>query len=128
MLVSLTIKGQKNISGYYSSKYSHLELYPFHLQLNDDSTFIYVYNGHMIKDKSNGMYRLTKEKFIHLEYDEMELDSVELVAKTFALRVRPVKMRYKSRKLYILDANNSIDKRNYLVKRKGRSLPPDKDE
>lgn len=122
-LFIFTAKAQKKVTGYYISKHTS----EFQLELYENLTFLYTYNGTMgLRDKGAGSYKVSGENYIYFSFNKIEMDSLERVAKALAMSIRPKKMKYKSGKLYFLDKYNNLVKNTYLIsRRKKKNVAPE---
>lgn len=78
LLFILTLAGcstTKNISGTYRSNFAEMGFFSTTLQLNNDSTFNYSFNGDLIHNKATGIYNVDKRKLL-LKYNLTPLDTV----------------------------------------------------
>lgn len=125
-IISLTVLGQRKLTGFYSSKTADLGFFVTRVQLETDSTFKYEFSGDLAYSKGTGKYRIEGKKIIHLEFDPINLDSASTLMDALsggASRTRPMKFLYKRRRLYYFHVTTGqLVKKNYLKKRKGREL------
>lgn len=85
--------------------------------LSPDNTFEYEFTGHMIYEKANGTFSVSKDNVIKLNYDTSDLKDQN---KKEVINMAPKMMKYENNRLYEIAENGRSIKSKRLLSRHRR--------
>jgi len=122
IFVSQSLLGQSKLAGFYAST-PKSGFFITRIQLNEDFTFKYEFDGDASYHNAKGTYRVDDKNFVQFIFDSNKLDSAARTAKVlFGNFSRPKKMFYKDTKLFFIDAEEKVMEEFYLNRIKGKRL------
>ncbi|GHN01173.1 hypothetical protein WSM22_26620 [Cytophagales bacterium WSM2-2] len=121
--ISLGCLSQNKLAGYYASSTAQSGFFVTRIELNEDFSFKYEFDGEVAYHCGKGKYTIDDRSFVHFQFESNKLDSGARTAKLlFGDFSRPKKLLAKDEKLFFVSADDKILDEFSLKRIKGKRL------